>query len=116
MKIHNVQLIQKLSNFPCLALLILIKSAENLDLPIMGRAKSRLHAFFKHRDNHVNQQSTNILCEGQRVNILGFADHKVTIGTTQLFLLSKSSHRQYVNYPIKLYLQKHGRLNWPLGQ
>lgn len=82
----------------------------------MDRAKSRLHAFFKHRDNHVDQQPTNFLCEGQRVNIVGFAGRKVTIGTTQLFLLSERSHRQYVNYPIKLYLQKHGRRNWPFGQ
>ena len=85
----------------------------------MGRAKSRVHDFFKHRDNRVEQRSTKFFCKGQIVNILSFAVHNITVATIQLSLGSGSRHRQYVNqcmWLCKLYLQKHTADKiWPLG-
>ena len=49
--------------------LTLTRNAENLSLPLTGETKSRVPNFFKHRDRHVDQQSTGFFSKGQRVNI-----------------------------------------------
>lgn len=76
-----------------------------LDSSSHGQGHIKSSCFFQKQRYHVDPQSTNFSCNGQRVNIniLAFADHQVTVPTTLPCLCNEGSHRQYVNHSVWLY-------------